>query len=464
MSAPLLYIVVPLTLSLILYLLQERRVLVARVAVGVSLFLAIVAFIQPIGGTVSIGSFALNFQNSLTLLGRSLNLQNSDRFLLVVIWFSAALWFGGANIAQTPKMYVPVGLAITSIMVAAMAVEPFIYAAVLLELAAILTMPLLLSRNQTAGQGILRFFIFQAIALPVILLAGWILGSSQASVSNESQLQQASILLGLGFAFWLGVFPFHPWVPLVMKESHPYTAGFLLCMQSVVFIVIVIDYLNGFIWLRDNTLLYPILRTVGTIMVATGGIWSAFQQDVRRIYGYVVIMLNGFALISIGLNSSAGLRSVYDMFLPQVIALAIFALSLTIMLKDSAAHETEFTRGAFKRTPVAASAMILSVFSLAGLPLLASFPVRMGMFELLAPQSLITLIWVFVGVGGLIFAAARVMSTMIGEREIAWQVTEKPGEIILLGVGILALYVMGIFPQSVSGVFSSLLQSIPYLQ
>ena len=464
MSAPVFFILVPLVLSLLLYLLQERRVLVGRVAVAASLFLAIVAFIQPIGGSIAMGSFSLNFQNSLSLLGRSLNLQNSDRFLLVLIWFSAALWFGGANMAQTPKMFVPVGLAITSIMVAALAVEPFIYAGVLLELAAILTIPLLLSRNQAAGQGILRFFIFQAIALPVILLAGWILGGSQASVSNENQLQQAAILLGLGFAFWLGVFPFHPWVPLVMKESHPYTAGFLLCMQSVVFIVIVIDYLNGFIWLRDNTILYPILRTVGVIMVATGGIWSAFQQDVRRLYGYVVIMLNGFALISIGLKSSAGLLAVYDVFLPQIVALAIFALSLTILLKDSDVVEPEFIQGVFKRKPVATSAMMLAVLSLAGLPLLASFPPRMGMFELLAPQSLVTLIWALVGVGGLIFASARVMSMTIGARETSWQVTEKPGEIIFLGLGILALFVMGIFPQSVSGVFGNLLENIPYLQ
>jgi len=214
-------------------------------------------------------------------------------------------------------MFVPVGLAITAIMVGALAVEPFIYAAVLLELAAILTIPLLLTRNQSAGAGILRFFIYQAIALPVILLAGWMLEGSQASVSNEVQLRQASILLGLGFSFWLAVFPFHPWVPLVMKESHPYSAGFLLCMQSVVYIVIVIDYLNGFIWLRDTEALYPILRTVGAVMVATGGIWSAFQQDVRRLFGYIVIIVNGFALIGIGMHTASGLLTLYYKFLPQ---------------------------------------------------------------------------------------------------------------------------------------------------
>jgi formate hydrogenlyase subunit 3/multisubunit Na+/H+ antiporter MnhD subunit len=463
MSAPTLFILFPLALSIILYLLQEKRVMVTRIALGVSFFLALVAYIQPLGGRIAIGSLSVNLQNSISFLGRALTLSNSDRFLLVVIYLIAAFWFGGANIAQTPKMFVPVVLAITAIMVGALAVEPFIYAAVLLELAAILTIPLLLTRNQSAGAGILRFFIYQAIALPVILLAGWMLEGSQASVSNEVQLRQASILLGLGFSFWLAVFPFHPWVPLVMKESHPYSAGFLLCMQSVVYIVIVIDYLNGFIWLRDTEALYPILRTVGAVMVATGGIWAAFQQDVRRLFGYIVIIVNGFALIGIGMHTASGLLTLYYKFLPQMVAMGIFALSLSIMMRND--QDSEFSRftGAFKQKPFAAGAMILAIFSLAGLPLLASFPTRMEQFELLASVSLVTLIWVLVGVGGLIFAGARLMATMIGENGVEWRVTERPGEIILLGLGTLTLFTFGLFPNIISEALNRLLAIIPYL-
>lgn len=463
MSAPILYVILPFVLSVVLFLVQERKALVARIAVGVSLFLAMAAFLQPIGSVLTIGTLSISFQESITFLGRALTLQNSDRFILLVIYLSAAFWFGGANTAQTPKMFIPVGLAISSLMVAALAVEPFIYAAVLLELAAILTIPLLLTRYQSAGAGILRFFIFQAIALPVILLAGWILGGSQASVSNETQLRDASILLGLGFSFWLAVIPFHPWVPLVMKESHPYSAGFLLCMQSVVFIVIIIDYLNGFIWLKDNTALYPILRTIGTFVVAAGGILAAFQQDARRLFGYLVIMVNGFALIVIGLNTAGVLNALYYKFLPQVVGLAIFALSLSIILKEYPDTDFIYLKGALKKNPFAIGAMMISILSLGGLPGFASFPSHMEILESLADTSITSLIWVIVGLGGLFFAAARLLANLIGEKEARWQITEKPSEIILLGLGTAAILVMGFFPQTVSSIMTRLLEIIPYL-
>jgi len=463
MSAPLLFIIVPLAVAVLLFLIQNHRVMTSRIAVILCLVLALVAFAQPIGNHIVLGSLAINFKDNMEILGRGFYLQNSDRFILVFIFLSAAVWFGGANTAQTPRMFVPVGLAITSIMIGAMAVEPFLYAAVLLELAAILTIPLLLTRNQLAGAGILRFFIFQAIALPVILLAGWMLGDSQGTISNEAQLTQASILLGLGFSFWLAVFPFYPWVPLVMKESHPYTAGFILCMQSVVVIVIIMDYLNGFIWLRDTAALYPILRIVGTVMVVTAGVWAAFQQDARRLFGYVVIIENGFALVSIGLRSALAFKSLYYQFIPHMTALAVFALSLAVMMKELPDTEYKDLKGLLKRKPFAAGAMLVSLFSLMGLPVLASFPSRMAQFELLAPVSTPTLIWLFAGLGGLFLAAIRILTTLIGDNETHWQISEKPGEIILLSLAVFSLLLMGMFPQILSSLFSPLLTLISFL-
>ena len=463
MSAPLLFIVIPLLLAVVLFLFQDRKVAVARTASLVSLFLALIAFIQPIGGNLNLGFTVIRFESSLTVLGRGFFLQDGDRFILAIIFLAAAFWFWGSISAQAPKMFVPVGLAITAIMVGALAVEPFLYAGVLLELTAILTIPMLLTRDRTAGPGILRFFMFQAIALPPILLAGWILDGSQASVANEIQLLQASILLGLGFAFWLAVFPFYPWVPLVMKESHPYTSGFILCMQSLGIVVIIIDYLNGFIWLRDSVALYSILRAVGTVMVVTGGVWAAFQQDARRLFGYIVIIENGIALVAISLQDGSALKSLYYSFIPHVLALAIFALSLSVMMKEYPDTQYETLKGVLKRKPFAAGAMLVALFSLLGFPLLASFPSRMVLFEQLAPVSVQSIIWLLIGIGGLYLASARLLSAVFGDSPVRWTISEKPGEMALFTLGVLALVILGLFPQIIVSQLSQLLSMIPFL-
>jgi len=103
MSAPLLFIIVPLAVAVLLFLIQNHRVMTSRIAVILCLVLALVAFAQPIGNHIVLGSLAINFKDNMEILGRGFYLQNSDRFILVFIFLSAAVWFGGANTAQTPR-------------------------------------------------------------------------------------------------------------------------------------------------------------------------------------------------------------------------------------------------------------------------------------------------------------------------------------------------------------------------
>ena len=104
---------------------------------------------------------------------------------------------------------------------AARAVEPFLFGAVRVEIAVLVSIPMLVPPGTRPGRGVLRYLIFQTLALPVILLAGWAFNIVQIYPENQAALARASIFLGLGFAFWLGVFPFYTWIPMLSEESHP---------------------------------------------------------------------------------------------------------------------------------------------------------------------------------------------------------------------------------------------------
>ena len=92
MSAPVLWIIVPLVLSAgMLFLLNYARV-VNVLGIIVSLILAITAFIQPIGNVLQIGSFALDISPDFYIFGRSLVLENSDRFALSLVYSSLFLF------------------------------------------------------------------------------------------------------------------------------------------------------------------------------------------------------------------------------------------------------------------------------------------------------------------------------------------------------------------------------------
>ena len=142
MSAPVLWILLPLVLGVILLVFRDQRAL-ALISGFFCVFLALAAFLLPINETITIRKITFELSPSLQVLGRSFNLVNSDRSWLVLIFISAAFWFMASATISVARTLVPLGLLITGLLTASLAVEPFLYAALLIEAAVLLSIPLL---------------------------------------------------------------------------------------------------------------------------------------------------------------------------------------------------------------------------------------------------------------------------------------------------------------------------------
>ena len=94
-----------------------------------------------------------------------------------------------------------------ALLVAALAVEPFLFSALLIEMAVLVSVPLLSPPGHPVGKGVLRYLIFQTLAMPFILFAGWVFGGVEINPADTQLLVQSVVLMGFGFAFWLAVFP-----------------------------------------------------------------------------------------------------------------------------------------------------------------------------------------------------------------------------------------------------------------
>lgn len=223
MSAPVLWIGIPfLSGALILLFLRERiSPLIGGIA---AMVLALIAMAIPIDTALLLGSISIKISPSIDFLGRSFALNTADGPLLVIIYGLAALWFFGTEASGTANRFVSLGLMIVALLTASIAVEPFLFAALLLEMAAMLVIPLLVPMYQKPGRGVIRFLIYQTLAMPFILFSGWMLAGVEASPGDINTTIQAGTMLGLGFAFLLGIFPLYNWIPLITEEAPPYVA------------------------------------------------------------------------------------------------------------------------------------------------------------------------------------------------------------------------------------------------
>jgi formate hydrogenlyase subunit 3/multisubunit Na+/H+ antiporter MnhD subunit len=97
---------------------------------------------------------------------------------------------------------------------------------------------------------------------------------------------------------------------------------------------------------------------------------------------------------------------------------------------------------------VAVAALIFAHLSVAGFPLLAGFPARVALWQELAGQSLTISFWTFVGLFGLLIAAIRSLAVFVmAEEHKNWELNESWVQITMLGLGVLGLFILGMFPQ-----------------
>jgi NADH-quinone oxidoreductase subunit N len=458
MSAPLLWVVLPLAAAVVLWFLNRRQILVLWVGAALCLLLAVLAQLVAVGQSMQIGPLEVEIPAVLAFFGRRFNLDAGRQPYLVLLYGFAAFWFMGGRLAGVHRYFVPLGLSIIALLVAALAVEPFLYGAVLIQIAVLLSVPMLTPPGQTPGQGVLRFIIFQTLAIPFVLFAGWAAAGVEANPADQRMLNQALVLLGLGFAFWLAIFPFYNWVPLLSEKSNSYVSGFLLSLVPVVVLLLMLHFMENYTWLRDFRYLQTILRTVGMLMVVTAGIWAAFQRDLSRLFGYAVIMKNGFALLALSLGSRPGLEIYAASLLPRLVALWLLAFSLALLRKKTSA-DFEGIEGLLYRSPFISGGIIVALLSLAGLPLLCGFPLREALFIHVGQRSLSAAVWSLAGSAGLIFCVLRAFSSMLKSKDLHWTIEESWLNAAFLSTGVLVLFLMGLFPRIFLAEMINLLQA-----
>ena len=131
---------------------------------------------------------------------------------------------------------------------------------------------------------------------------------------------------------------------------------------------------------------------------------------------------------------------------PRLVGIAVLSLSLAALRKTGVDLTIKGLEGAIFRNPSLVLALFCSYFSLAGLPLLAGFPVHLVLFEHLADVTLESMVWIGIGVGGFLLIGLRLIYSAIRSESPKWVVEDDRLLAAMLIFGVLLLLMMGLFP------------------
>jgi NADH-quinone oxidoreductase subunit N len=257
------------------------------------------------------------------------------------------------------------------------------------------------SKSSEAG---LKYFLMGALSSAIMLFGmSWVLGSTgstqlaqivevfQSQNSPSHGLLLGLILISVGLAFKVAAAPFHNWSPDAYSGAPTIVAAFLSTAPKAAIVGFTIrlywcqlGVTNQFYQLpMDWIVLFSILSLLSMFI---GNLSALPQTDCKRILAYSGVAQIGYLFLGLTSCSKAfgagslGLGSTLFYLAGYVIANFLAWTTLALACKDRGDCSLNSLAGLWKRSPLLAFCLAISLMSLAGVPPLVGFAGKFGLF------------------------------------------------------------------------------------
>lgn len=274
-------------------------------------------------------------------------------------------------------------------------------------------------------------------------------------------LAMTLILVGLGFK--VAAVPFHVWAPDVYQGAPTPVSAFLSIASKAAGLVALMRLFifGGFSHPDIYPLVGPTFCMLGAASVVLGSLAALPQRNVKRLLGYSSISNAGFLLMGLGCLSYRGVEAVAIYLCVYLLATGLAFLILSRIGPALGGEDLPQLSGLYRRSPLAAWGLLLAFVSLAGLPPLAGFLGKLGIFAAVWERGNLWLLGVgiFGAIAGLYYYLAPVRAMFWSEpMKEAQPVVFPASSRVLVFVLAAALVVLGFYSQPLGSAAASMIQ------
>ena len=258
-------------------------------------------------------------------------------------------------------------------------------------------------KNMGLEAGIKYFLI--GICTSAVMLFGLALlyGTTQATFVNDlvavlpEVIDQPAVLIGLlltlsGFFFKLAVFPFHLWAPDVYQGAANQVTAYIATASKVAAIALLIRMVAVAGTGIASPYLIHVLVMLSIVSMTVGNLAAIVQKDMKRLLAYSTVAHAGYILIGILSMNQAGYSGVIFYALALLVMKFTAFLVVVRVAHDDRNLQINQLGGLYKRSPLLAMALMVSIFSLAGIPPTIGFTAKLFVFLAAMAQGYFTLV------------------------------------------------------------------------
>ncbi|MBI3609821.1 MAG: NADH-quinone oxidoreductase subunit N [Nitrospirae bacterium] len=258
----------------------------------------------------------------------------------------------------------------------------------------------------------------------------------------------AVILLVAGFGFKIAAVPFHMWAPDVYEGAPtPVTAFLSVGSKAASFAVFLRVFMEALGGIHADWRFLLILLSVITIVM--GSVVALVQTNIKRMLAYSGIAHSGYALIGLLVGDRLGIFSLM-LYMPIYAVMTLGAFGVVTLLRRGGVEGDAIDdfAGLAKKNRLAALAMLIFMFSLAGIPPTAGFIAKFYIF-----MAAVNVHLTWLAVLGVIFTAVSayfylkvVMVMYMKEPDEEVHLAAPPAVVMVLAVAAVAVLLLGIYP------------------
>jgi NADH-quinone oxidoreductase subunit N len=199
------------------------------------------------------------------------------------------------------------------------------------------------------------------------------------------------VFLAAGLAFKVSAVPFHMWTPDVYEGAPTPVTAFFSVAPKIAAIALFVRVMTGPLgglagdWQQ-------IIIAVSIASMVLGSLAAIAQTNIKRLMAYSSIGHVGYALIGLAAGTEAGVHGVLVyMSIYLVMNVGTFTCILSMRQNGQAVEGIDDLAGFGKTHPHMAFAMLVFMFSMAGIPPLAGFFGKLYVFLAAVQSGLFTL-------------------------------------------------------------------------
>jgi len=198
-------------------------------------------------------------------------------------------------------------------------------------------------------------------------------------------------LLIIGFGFKTASVPFHMWAPDVYEGAPAPVTGFMSAgPKAAAFAAFVRIFMEALPSLQTDWVM--VIWLIAAFTMTAGNVIALVQENIKRMLAYSSIAHAGYVLVAFLAAGELGLTSIlYYMLAYTFMNIGAFAVITMLAGKGETRVKVDDYRGVGYKHPVAALAMSLFLFSLAGIPPTGGFMGKFYIFSAAVKQGYIWL-------------------------------------------------------------------------